>query len=222
MLPYLSPTTIIAILIAVAVHEWAHGFAAYRLGDPTAKDLGRLTLNPVAHLDPIGTLLFLFVGFGWGKPVPVDPRYFRNYRRDGAITAFAGPLSNLILAFGSFALAKVIGIAPEVLGASGVLLAPDNQPLILNFMSELLGDMVLINLVLMAFNLLPVAPLDGSKVVQLWVPVRYDDMYEDYLQKGPWILLALIVAGHAFHLPILSWWISIILTPMLSLMHSLL
>lgn len=221
MFSYLSPTTIIAILIAVGVHEWAHAYAANRLGDPTAKDAGRLTMNPIAHLDPVGTILFLLVGFGWGKPVPVDPRYFKHYKRDGAITAFAGPLSNLVLAFLAFGIGKIIGIAPQVLSVSGVLIAPGNQPVLLTFLGELLGEIVIINLILMAFNLLPVAPLDGSKVLQLWVPARYDDAYEAYLEKGMWILLILIVAGRAFHLPILSVWMSIFVTPILSIMHAM-
>ena len=88
---FLNPIFILSILIALSVHEWAHAVAADRLGDSTARESGRLTLNPISHLDPIGTILFLTVGFGWGKPVPVDHRYFRRPKRDMAITAIAGP-----------------------------------------------------------------------------------------------------------------------------------
>ena len=102
MFQFLTPTFIISVLIALSVHEWAHGFTAHRLGDPTAKVEGRLTLNPLAHLDPIGTAMFLIVGFGWGKPVPVDPRYFKHYKRDTSLVALAGPASNLVLALLAF------------------------------------------------------------------------------------------------------------------------
>ncbi|MFH1671122.1 MAG: site-2 protease family protein, partial [Patescibacteria group bacterium] len=91
MSPFVSPPFIIAILIAISVHEWGHGFVAYKLGDPTAQMDGRLSLNPLAHLDPIGTLMFLIIGFGWAKPVPIDPRYFKNHKRDTTLVALAGP-----------------------------------------------------------------------------------------------------------------------------------
>lgn len=222
MTTFLSPTFIIAILIAVSVHEWAHGYAAFKLGDPTAKYDGRLTLNPIAHLDPMGTVLFVLVGFGWGKPVPVDPRYFKNYKRDNAIVAFAGPLSNIVIAFLAFGLALALGMKAQVLSVTGALIAPSNQPVIMAFLAELLGDLIHINLVLMAFNLLPIAPLDGSKIVQMWIPYQWDNAYQDFLRKGPWILLALIIAGRAFHIPILSVWIGFIISPFLGIMYALL
>lgn len=221
-MPFLTPTFIIAILLAVAIHEWAHGYAAYRLGDPTAKYDGRLTLNPLAHLDPMGTILFLLVGFGWGKPVPVDPRYFKRPIRDGAIVALAGPLSNLILAFLAFGIALVFDLGTEVLSLNGILMAPNNQPVLITFLGELAGDIIQINLILMAFNLLPIAPLDGSKIVRIFLPYRYEDLYHDFMQKGPWILLALIVAGRVFGLPLLSMWISLVISPVLGIMYALL
>src|SRR4051794_28802693 len=108
MFPFLNPAYIIAILFALSFHEAAHAWMANKLGDSTAKIEGRLTLNPLAHLDPIGTLLFIAVGFGWGKPVPVNPYYFRNPKRDSALTALAGPVSNLILAAVSFILLLLV------------------------------------------------------------------------------------------------------------------
>ncbi len=219
-MPFLTPTFVIAILIAVSVHEWAHGFAAFKLGDPTAKYDGRLTLNPLAHLDPVGTILFILVGFGWGKPVPVDPRYFKRPIRDNAIVALAGPLSNIILACIAFIVAMVLGLQAQALAVTGALIAPDNQPIIFTFVSELLGDMIQVNLILMAFNLLPIAPLDGSKIVRIFVPHGYERQYEQYMQYGPWILLALIVAGQVLHTPILSIWISVIISPFLNLMYA--
>ncbi|MDP7069501.1 MAG: site-2 protease family protein [Candidatus Peribacteraceae bacterium] len=216
-----SPTFIIAILIAVSVHEWAHGYAAYKLGDPTAKYDGRLTLNPLAHLDPVGTVLFIMVGFGWGKPVPVDPRYFKRPLRDNAIVAFAGPLSNIILAFGAFAIAVLIGQKAQALSVTGALIAPNNQPIIITFLGELLGDIIHINLVLMAFNLLPVPPLDGSKILRMFLPYEFEYQYRQFEQYGPWILLGLIFLGRAVGLPILSLWISIIMAPFLGIMYAL-
>lgn len=222
MFDLLSPTFVIAILIAVAVHEWAHAYAAWKLGDPTAKYDGRLTLNPIAHLDPIGTVLFVMVGFGWGRPVPVDPRYFKKPVRDEAIVAFAGPLSNLILVFLAFGLAIAIGQKAQVLAVTGALIAPNNQPILITFLAELLGDLIHINLVLMAFNLLPVPPLDGSKIIRIFLPYEYEYQYRQFMAQGPWILLILIVAGRAFGIPILSMWINMIIYPFLGAMYALL
>lgn len=221
MAPFLTPTFIIAVLIAVAVHEWAHGFAAYKLGDPTAKYDGRLTLNPLAHLDPVGTVLFVLVGFGWGKPVPIDPRYFKRHIRDSAIVAFAGPFSNIVVAFLAFGIALALGLKAEVLSVTGALIAPGNQPVLITFLGDLLGEMIQINLVLMAFNLLPIAPLDGSKIIRIFLPAGYEYQYQKFLHYGPWVLLGLIVAGRAFGLPLLSIWISMIISPFLGIMYAL-
>ena len=166
-------------------------------------------------------MLFVLVGFGWGKPVPVDPRYFKKPVRDGAIVAFAGPLSNIVLAFGAFFLALAFGMKAEVLAVTGALIAPNNQPVLITFIAELLGDIIHINLVLMAFNLLPIAPLDGSKIIRIFLPYEYERQYQEFMQKGPWILLALIIAGRAFGIPILSMWISTIMTPFIGLMYAL-
>lgn len=221
MIPFLTPSFIIAVLIAVSIHEWAHAYAAYKLGDPTAKYDDRLTINPLAHLDPVGTILFLLVGFGWGKPVPVDPRYFKRPVRDNAIVAFAGPFSNLVLAFLAFGIAMALGLNTQVLAATGALIAPNNQPVLLTFIGQVLGDLLHINLVLMAFNLLPVPPLDGSKIIRIFLPYEYEYQYQQYLQYGPWILIVLIVMGRAFHIPILSMWISLIMAPFLGAMYAL-
>ncbi len=221
MAPFLTPTFVIAILIAVAVHEWAHAYAAFKLGDPTAKYDDRLTLNPLAHLDPLGTILFVVVGFGWGKPVPVDPRYFKHPTRDSAIVAFAGPLSNIVLAFLAFGIAIALGMEAQVLSVTGALVAPNNQPLLMSFAGELLGDLILINLVLMAFNLLPIAPLDGSKIIRIFLPYEMEYQYQQFMAYGPWILLALIIAGRAFGISILSAWISYIMAPFLWVMYTL-
>src|SRR3989338_9539567 len=101
---FFNPTFIIAVLIGLSVHEAAHGYIAYKLGDPTAKMDNRISLNPLAHLDPVGTLMFFLIGFGWAKPVPIDPRFFRKPKRDSMLTALAGPAANLITAFICFLL----------------------------------------------------------------------------------------------------------------------
>lgn len=209
MLDFLQPTFIIAILVALSVHEWAHAFVADKLGDPTAKNEGRVTLNPIAHLDPIGTILFILVGFGWGKPVPVNPMYFAHYKRDSALVAAAGPASNFILAIGAFGLISIFGLQ----SIGGTVLQ--------QFASQLLHDILTINLVLMAFNLLPIAPLDGSKVIHLFVPLNYEEQYQEFMSKGPWILLALIILGRATNIDILSYWISFIIGPIFSGMDAL-
>lgn len=206
MLDFITPTFVIAILIALSVHEWAHAYVADRLGDPTARNEGRVTLNPIAHLDPIGTVLFLLVGFGWGKPVPVNPMYFSHYKRDSALVAAAGPASNLIIAFVAFAFIAVFGLE-----GAGVSIGEQ-------FFSQLLHDILSINLVLMAFNLLPIAPLDGSKVLHLFIPLDYEHQYQEFMEKGPWVLLALIILGRVTNIEILSLWIGLIIRPIFALM----
>lgn len=214
---FLTPPFIIAMLLALSIHEAAHGFVAYRLGDPTAKYAGRLTLNPLAHLDFLGTILFLVAGFGWGKPVPVDPRYFRNWKRDTALVSLAGPASNFLLATIAFACLVPIGFhASSVfdLVGSGAGAGP------LQFIAEFLADSVFVNLGLMAFNLLPVAPLDGSKIVQPFIPLRYEDAYERFLTNGPYVLLFLLISERFFNVSVLGAWIGFIVDPILKLFSS--
>lgn len=212
------PTFIIALLIALAVHEWAHAIVAYRLGDPTAKDQGRLTLNPIAHLDPIGTLLFFLIGFGWGKPVPVDPRYFRNWRRDTALVSVAGPVSNLVVACIAFGLLMVT--APDTLtGDVWSLLSGSLHGSLRVVFADIFRISIALNLGLMAFNLLPIAPLDGSKIIQIFIPYQYDDQYQLWLRRGPWILLGLLLAEDILHVPLLMGWINLVMSPILQLME---
>jgi Zn-dependent protease len=200
----LNAPFVIAILIALTVHEAAHALVANWLGDSTAKDEGRLTLNPVAHLDPLGTLMFLLVHFGWGKPVPVDPRNFRHPRRDSALVALAGPVSNLLMAVLAFFL--LLWIAPEMIRGSDALVAVQNSALS-GFAKDVLADALFLNLGLMAFNLLPIAPLDGSKVLQAFIPARMEYEYEKLMNYGPYILLGILILERMFNIPILTGWI---------------
>lgn len=191
-----------AILLSLCVHEWAHAAAATRLGDPTPHNHGRLTLNPAAHIDPLGALLFLFAGIGWAKPVPVNPAYFARPKQDTAIVALAGPLSNLVLAFVS---ALLLGLFGSALSGMG------------RFPVEFLQFFLHINLTLMAFNLLPIAPLDGSKIIQPWIPWRYEDRYADFLRVGPYILFALLLFENVLPVPVVSLWTETITSGVLRL-----
>ncbi len=178
----LNAPFLIAILIALTFHECAHAFVADRLGDPTPRQEGRLTLNPVAHLDALGTLMFFIIHFGWGKPVPVNPRYFKKPKRDSALVSIAGPLSNFILAF--IAALLLVKFFPQVLqvdSAEQLFSTPGVGERLQAFVAQVLADSLSINLGLMAFNLLPIAPLDGSKIVEAFIPLRYEDAYAAFI-----------------------------------------
>ncbi len=205
MSPFLNPTYIISILIALSIHEWAHAYTAYRLGDPTPEHAGRLTLNPIAHLDLLGAILFLTVGFGWAKPVPVDSRYFRHPKRDLSLVAVAGPLSNLILAIIAFA-ALFFLTGGDILSAFDLLQAPQGS-VGYTVLLQVLQSSLFVNLALMAFNLFPVAPLDGSNIIQLFVPYQYERQYEEFVRVGPYILIGLILFESFLPFQILSGWV---------------
>ncbi len=198
-----DPTFIIALLVALSVHEWAHAWVADLLGDHTARDMGRLTVNPIAHLDLMGTIMFFVIGFGWGKPVPVDPRNFRHPLRDSALVAIAGPISNIVLAFGAlFGLAAVAALDLEPTPIAKVLV-------------QVLHSSVGLNLGLMAFNLLPIPPLDGSRVATALLPWRLRLRYEELTVHSQWILLGLILAENILNVPLLSIWVNLIASPVL-------
>jgi len=184
-----------SLLIAITLHEFSHAMMANRLGDPTAKRLGRLSLNPIRHLDPLGTLMLFLVGFGWGKPVPINPNYFRmNPRRGMAISALAGPLSN-------FALAALLGVLVRV----GVVdwHSPWSWPFY-PFASwdaswvaaDIIGYVILLNLILGVFNLIPIPPLDGFNIAVGILPRRQAEAVARLQQYGPLLLLLLVFLGY--------------------------
>lgn len=167
---------LVALLATLSVHEAAHAVTAYYLGDPTAKIEGRVTLNPIAHLDMMGSLIFLITQqIGWGKPVPVNPRNFKHPVRDSALTALAGPVSNFLLSFLMALLWKYAG--PYL---------PEQVNLIFQMIFH-------VSIFLGLFNLFPFPPLDGSKIVGLFVPKRFYGKYDDYLENGVKYFVAIIL-----------------------------
>ncbi len=176
------------IILALSVHETAHGWLANRLGDPTAKNMGRLTLNPLKHLDPIGFICMLLFGFGFAKPVPVESRYFKKPRRDMALTAAAGPISNILL---GFIFAVLLRILTLVIGYIPIT-AFNNEFVVylLSFSNLLLQLGVRMNISLAVFNLIPVPPLDGSKILYIFLPPKW---YYKALQYERYIYFALLL-----------------------------
>jgi len=175
---------VIALLPAFTVHEWAHGYTAYKLGDSTAKADGRLSLNPFDHLDLVGSLMLLFVGFGWAKPVPVNTRYFKKPRRDFALTALAGPLANFILGAISVLLYVFTLCLCEANGLSGVTSAA---------IENVFYYSAVCNFGLGIFNLLPLPPLDGSNIVICMLPHNLAAKYSKIRYYSGYIFLALIL-----------------------------
>lgn len=192
MPPELLILRIPAILLALTFHEFAHGWAAFKLGDPTARDAGRLTLNPIAHLDILGGLMLLWGPFGWAKPVPVNGYYFKKPKRDILLVSAAGPLSNILLAF-------ILGFIHRILkyNFSGFI---DSTPHIEQFL--ILG--VLINLGISFFNLLPIPPLDGSKILLGLLPDKWISGYLEKTKYVPTIFMVMLLVDWVFNIPIFS------------------
>lgn len=180
-----------ALLASVVVHEVSHGAMAETQGDPTARLAGRLTLNPLKHLDPLGTIFMLLIVFagipfiGWAKPVPINPTYFRDYRRGMILTALAGPMANLSL--------MILGMFVVLFFFQARM--PTNSGVVGFF-----GLLILINYVLMLFNLIPIPPLDGSRVVSMFLPWRAMAAYNSLERFGILILLFLVIFDSRLHI----------------------
>ena len=174
------------VFLALSVHETAHGYVAYKLGDPTARNLGRLTLNPIKHIDPIGFICMVLCGYGWAKPVPVNTRYFKKPKRDMALTGLAGPLSNLILAIIFALLYRVEYMAFD--------LFPPTTELMVNiyyFLEIFLILGINLNITLAVFNLIPCPPFDGSRIFLVFLPTN---IYFKIMKYEQYIYIALMIA----------------------------
>lgn len=175
---------IIALVVGITFHEFAHAAAAAFLGDSTPKFEGRLTLNPLRHLDPIGSLFILLVGFGWGKPVTFDPHFIKHGKWGIALVGIAGPIANIIIAF-ILIVALKFGILPQAI-------------------AQLFIIVIFINIILAVFNLLPLPPLDGSKLLRALLPESKQEFIDNMERHGPVLLFILIIADSFLGLGILS------------------
>ena len=189
------------ILIGLSFHEFGHAYVSTKLGDPTPKLQGRVTINPMAHIDPVGMVCLLLCGFGWGIPVQINPSYYKNRRRDELLVGFAGVAMNLILAIIFSLLVRVAVIVYQSTGSE-----------IASIFYYILKNVVMINVVLMVFNLLPVPPLDGFGIVTNLFNLQKYSWYEKYYQYGYFILIFMVLIG----------WVSTILTPVMDLIMRLL
>lgn len=199
------------VLIAITFHEFAHGFAAYKLGDTTAKDEGRLSLNPLDHLDPIGTVMLIFAGFGWGKPVHVNPRNYTrrmSMEKGEAIVSIAGPLMNLLLAIVFTIITFVVAKATNTgifLSELGIGISTANTTL--SIIMQILISVVTINIGLGVFNLIPLPPLDGSKVIMPFLPYKAKQWFMNNEQIFYIIFVVLFITGLAGRIisPVIDW-----------------
>ncbi|MBT3310898.1 MAG: site-2 protease family protein [Desulfobacterales bacterium] len=173
------------LLFAITIHEFAHGYAAMRLGDPTAKLQGRLSLNPLPHIDPIGAICLFLFNFGWAKPVPINPRYFKDIRKGIIITAIAGPLANLLTAF-----------------IAGMLIRSFFPPI--KIYQMVMIYLLLMNLGLGLFNLLPIPPLDGSNILENILPYEMARKFGEFKRYGAIILISIVMLDNFAHTGILS------------------
>ncbi len=181
--------SLLVIFLIMPFHEWAHAFTAYHLGDRGIKQRGRLSLNPLSHIDPVGALLIIFVGFGWAKPVPIDPRYFKNPKVGMGISALMGPVANFVAAlFGGLVINALFAFFPS-------FMLVDNFGI---YVRLFLSYYITLNVGLAVFNLIPVPPLDGSKVLFMFLPDRIVNTIYRYEQYFFVVILILFWFGGNF------------------------
>jgi len=172
-------------LITMVVHECSHGYIAYKLGDPTAKMMGRLTPNPLKHLDPIGFIMMIVVGFGWAKPVPINPRYFKNPKKGMAISAIAGPASNIIMAIVGVIIVDILFVLANIFRWTNSNAIAVSAVTFFSYFAQL-------NVFFAVFNLIPVPPLDGSRIVNYFLSQRASYYYA-YIERYGFIVMALLL-----------------------------
>jgi len=192
-------TRLLLLLPCLTVHEFAHGWSAAKLGDDTATLQGRLTLNPLAHIDPLGTLILPLIGFpiGWAKPVPVNPARFdrkHNMRWAMMLTALAGPGSNILMAI-------LVAMVIKITLVTGLGSSPE--------ITRILYSLLHLNLLLALFNMLPIPPLDGSRVADYFMPQKLRPQWEKIYNSGPLFLFLVIIISNFFHVGLFSWLFSI-------------
>lgn len=196
----------IVLFTAITVHEYAHGFIAYKLGDPTAKYAGRLSLNPLSHLDPIGALCMVLFRFGWAKPVPINPMYFKDRKRDGAIVAVAGPLANIVLAF----------LSTIIFAVYYVYVYIPFPNFLTQFVYTVFMQLAVVNISFAVFNLIPFPPLDGSKILGAFLSYENYGRLLQYERFGFPVLIFLSLTGvlgrilSLFINPLFSLWIKML------------
>lgn len=175
---------ILIIFMVLPIHEYAHAFAARKLGDRTAENMGRLSLNPITHIDPIGAICLLLTGFGWAKPVPINPNRFKKIKSGTIITALAGPLSNIIVGYIGLVIYKVV-----------VYIVSADITQTIYYVELIISYFVIINLSLAIFNLLPIPPLDGSRVLTTFLPLKYQWKIQEYQMYISLAFLVIIFSG---------------------------
>ncbi len=190
------------LLFSLCFHEFSHAYSAFKLGDNTAERMGRLTLHPLSHLDLMGSLMILFVGFGWAKPVPVNPYNLSNPRRDMMIVAAAGPLSNLLLAL-------IGGVFFRIITNTSLLLNLSNSEIII----QITYYFIYINIALAIFNLIPIPPLDGSQIFSTIIGKSNPELVKHLNSYGPQVLFGLIIMGYLTGISVFS----MILSPFISI-----
>ncbi len=188
------------IILILSVHEYAHGLVAKKLGDPTAESLGRLTLNPLKHIDPIGFIMFIVLGIGYAKPVPINPRYFKKPKRDMALVGVAGPASNLIMAIIFAALIKLFFLLAQFIP----LTAPTWTVTAFAYLYQILYLGVFYNIAFAIFNLIPVPPLDGSRLLYAFLPSKALLWFQRYEQYFMWGLLGVFLVFNLLNINIIG------------------
>lgn len=189
---------IVAIVVALSVHEFAHALAAFWMGDNTAKNLGRLNLNPLSHISWPGFFMLLLVGFGWGKPVPFNPYNLKYKKYGSALVAIAGPVSNLLMAIFSIVVLKILLFVN--------VFSPEN------LLIQFLYLFIILNVILMVFNLIPVPPLDGSKLLYAFLdPIKHEKFIIFLETRGPILLIFLLILDNVFDLSIFSGLFSVVI-----------